>query len=391
MSRRFVPFAYGFRPFFLLAGVYACVAILIWLALFSAGLGGPDALLPQLWHAHEMLFGFVAAAIAGFMLTAVPSWTGSRGFGGMPLIAVVALWLAGRIALLPLFDVPFAVVATAELLFLPGLLILIAPALLRSINRNTPLMFVLVALWACDVWFLLAVHDRDFAAASNALRVALGVVLLLITIIGGRITPAFTANALRRRGIEASFRSSPIVERLLLVAMLAYVAVDALLAPPTVVVFVAAFAAALHMLRLSRWHSLKTFGEPIVWILHVAYLALPVGLALRAVHTGAGFGWAAFWQHSLGIGAAATMILAVMTRASLGHTGRELGVSPLIVIAYVALSVAMLLRVFGPFVLPLSYSTTILLAGGAWLVSFALFVIVYTPILITRRVDGRPG
>lgn len=391
MNRHFVPFAYGFRPFFLLAGVYACVAIIIWLGLFGAGSSGSGTFLPQLWHGHEMLFGFVSAAIAGFMLTAVPSWTGSRGFGGAPLVALVVLWLAGRVAFLPLLDLPFAVVATAELVFLPGLLILVAPSLLRSRNRNTPLILVLAALWTCDLYFLLAARDGNFTAASTALRVALSIVLLLITVIGGRITPAFTSNALRRHGVEVSFRSSPVVERLLIVAMLAYIAVDILAATPAVVILVSTIAAALQVLRLSRWHSLKTFGEPVVWILHVAYLALPVGLVLRVVHTSAGFGWAAFWQHALGIGAAATMILAVMTRASLGHTGRELVVSPAIVIAYIALVLAMFLRVFGPAFLPVSYGTTMLLAGGAWLVSFALFVIVYAPILVTRRVDGRSG
>ena len=392
MSKRWIPFAYGFRPFFLLAGVYAAVGMSVWLWMYITGSSSLRSLPPQLWHSHEMLFGFIGAAVAGFVLTAVPSWTGSRGFAGAPLVALVILWFAGRIAFAFFHLLPLDFVILAEALFLPAIIATIAPSLFRTRNRNMILLLVIAAFWATDLVFLYAVRSGDAVAASTALRAGIDVILILLTIIAGRVVPPFTANALRKQGMDVSMRSTKLIERGVLVAMIAYIAVDIFFsANRELLVAVSAIAAAFHIVRMTGWHSLKSRHDPIVWILHIAYLWLPVGLTLRALFLSGGFAWAAHWQHALAAGAAATMILAIMTRASLGHTGRPLTVSPLTTVAYVSLVLAVAVRVFGPALLPMSYSTIVLLAGSLWLLTFLLFAAVYIPILLGPRVDGKSG
>ncbi len=388
---RLVPFAYGFRPFFLAAGWYAVIAIGLWLWFYLAGIA-PFGRLPAFqWHAHEMLFGFIAAAIAGFMLTAVPSWTGERGFAGRPLVLLASLWLAGRVAMACAGVLPFAVVAVAELAFMPALAATIAPSLLRTSNRNAPLLLVLFVFWAVDGAFLYALRDGDFLVASRALRLALDLVLVLVTVIGGRIVPAFTASALRRRGAEIRLRTHRAVEATAIGGMVVLVFADLVAPLHWITAAITLVTAGAHVARIAGWQTLKTFSEPIVWVLHAAYLWLPVGLLLKAAWLLAGWAWTAHWPHALGAGAAATMILAVMTRASLGHTGRPLVVARPIAWAYALLIAAAAVRVFGPAVLPLSYGHVIACAAVLWIAAFLLYVRVYTPILLLPRADGKPG
>jgi Uncharacterized protein involved in response to NO len=389
---RFALFAYGFRPFFLAAGLYALIAIAAWIWIYRSGLAPLPATPPQLWHGHEMLFGFIGAAIAGFLLTAVPSWTGARGFGGTPLIVLFAVWLAGRLAFAMAPWIPFALLAVCELALLPLLAGLIAPPLLRQRNRNTPLLAVLAAFWLADAVFLHAVYGADPGRARAALLVGIDLVLLLITVIGGRIVPAFTANALRLQGITVAPRTYKWLDRVAIASMVLLVIADAVpQVPSSWQAFIAAVAALAHAARLSGWQGLRTFSQPIVWSLHLAYAWLPIGLALRAVFLATGAPWAAHWLHALTIGAAALMILAVTTRASLGHTGRPLRVARPIAIAYGLLALAALVRVFLPSVPGIEYVRTVELSALAWLAAFALFVAVYTPILVRPRADGKPG
>ncbi|MGE0582735.1 MAG: NnrS family protein [Steroidobacteraceae bacterium] len=388
---RFVPFAYGFRPFFLAAGVFAVIAIAAWVWIFAGG-GAPLGTLPPfLWHGHEMLFGFIGAAIAGFLLTAVPSWTGSRGFAGTPLVVLTLLWLAGRLAFAAAGSLPPLVLALAELGFLPMLAFMIGRSLLRERNRNFPMLVIIAVLWGIDAWFLYAATTGDYSLASRALRVGIGLVLLLVTVIGGRIVPNFTASALRRRGIAAQVRSRPLVERVTIASMVAVVVVDAVAPSHWLAPVVAAIAAVAHAVRLSGWKSLRTLSDPIVWVLHAAYAWLPIGFALKAVHLATGAAFAFQWQHALTIGTAATMILAVTTRAALGHTGRPLVVSRGIGIAYVLLLLAALVRVFGPALVPADYLATIEAAALLWIAAFAIYTVIYAPILTLSRVDQKSG
>ena len=212
--KRLVPFAYGFRPFFLLAGLYAVVAMATWLWMFTQGAAPSDVIGPQSWHGHEMIFGFITAAIAGFLLTAVPSWTGRRGFAGIPLMLLTLAWLSGRVAFAMAGVLPLSVIAAVELAFLPALMAVAGPSLLRTISRNTPLLFVLLMLWIADAVFLYGLWQGDAMLITAALRGGLDIVLVLVTVIGGRIVPAFTGNALKASGLAVNMRNNRIVEYL---------------------------------------------------------------------------------------------------------------------------------------------------------------------------------
>jgi len=390
-ANRCALFDYGFRPFFLLSGCYALAIVPIWLYRFAHAATPFGALPAMYWHAHEMLYGFVIAAVAGFLLTAVPSWTGTRGFAGRPLMLVVSLWLLGRIAMSAVGAVPFWVTAAAELSLLPALLALLAPPIFRNANRNAPLLAVVTVLWLIDAVFVFALERGDAALAGSAMRLAIDLVLILVTVIGGRIVPAFTANALRVRGEPVTTITRRPVEIVVIGTMVAIAIVD-LFAPDSIASgTLAAFAALAHAVRISGWRSFRTRGAPILWVLHIAYAWVPVGLALKACALLADGSWAMKWQHALTMGVFATMILAVMTRASLGHTGRPLVVSRAIAVAYLVLTAGTVLRVFGVAVFPAHYLLSVTIAGLAWVLAFGIFVVVYAPVLWGPRADGKPG
>jgi uncharacterized protein involved in response to NO len=391
LAGRLALFDYGFRPFFLLAGLYAMAMVPVWL-YFYAQHGAPFGALPGMyWHSHEMLYGFVVAAIAGFLLTAVPSWTGTRGFGGVPLFVLVCLWLAGRLAMATAGAAPFWITAVAELALLPALAALLVPPLFRGQNGNTPLLAVLGVLWLLDGVFLVSLKNGDAVLAARATNLAIDLVLLLVTVIAGRIVPAFTANALRRAGETPDIASRAWLEKAVVGSMIAIALTDAFAPDSKLAGALAALAAAAHAYRLSGWRSFKTRGESILWILHVGYAWLPIGLALKALWMLGDVAFALKWQHALTAGACATMILAVMTRASLGHTGRPLIVSRPITLAYMLLTFGVVVRVFGGAFWPQGYLLAMTIAGCAWTLSFLIYLVVYTPILVGPRADGKPG
>jgi uncharacterized protein involved in response to NO len=382
---------YGFRPFFLGAGVLAALIIPWWAGALAWGLPLETSWPPSLWHGHEMLFGFIAAAIAGFLLTAVPSWTGARGFTGWPLILLSTIWGLGRVAAATSSLWPADAVAGLDLLFLPGLTALVIRPLVRARNRNTPLLAVLAVLWATDIAFYWGLFHRDTALARHALLIGIDIVLLLVTVIGGRIVPAFTSAALKQRGLSSPMRVWSPMTPLAVVAMLAVIAVDLVKLESPAAGVVAALAALTQGLRLAQWQSQRTLRIPIVWVLHLGYLWLVLGFALKALALLAGAAFASFYLHALTIGAATTMIMAVMTRASLGHTGRPLVATRRTAYAYGLLTVAAAVRVFGPVFEFLPYTGTVLLAAALWTAAFVLFLSVYAPVLLSPRLDGKPG
>ncbi|HVW67371.1 MAG TPA: NnrS family protein [Steroidobacteraceae bacterium] len=391
MNRPLLPIlGYGFRPFFLGAGL-AALLIPWWAGAVAWGWPLGTAWPPTLWHGHEMLFGFIAAAIAGFLLTAVPSWTGERGFAGWPLLLLATLWVLGRVAIATSSLWPMPVVAALDLLFLPALATFVLPPLIRARNRNVMLLVVLTTLWATDIAFYRGVFDADAALARRALLVGIDIVLLLITVIGGRIIPAFTSAVLKQKGVSNAAPAWRALTPLAVGAMLAVTVID-LWRPDSAAAGVAAAATAvIQLVRLARWQGIRTLRAPILWVLHLGYLWLPLGFALKAIALLTGLAFAAFYLHALTIGAAATMILAVMTRASLGHTGRFLVVSRPTAWAYGFLTAAAAVRVFGPAVLPLAYPSVVVLAAALWTIAFGLFLRVYAPILTSPRADGKPG
>ena len=388
---RFALFAYGFRPNFLLAGLAALVLIPTWAVSFVFGLPLSTGWPPTLWHAHEMLYGFIASAVAGFLLTAVPSWTGQKGFAGRPLVLLTALWVAARIMIASSSSWPGVFTAAVDLSFFPVLAALVARPLLRARNRNTPLLAVLGLLWLTNLVFHIGLLARDQPLALHAILIGIDVMLVLVTVIGGRIVPAFTTTALRTSGHRGSLTARPGLTVAAVASMVA-VAVGDVFAPDGLLAGVlAAIAALIQGWRLMQWGALRTLHQPIVWVLHLAYLWLPVGLALKAIALLNGAAFSAFWLHALTIGALSTMILAVMTRAALGHTGRALVVQPATTASYLLLTGAAIVRVFGLATLRVSYPLVIAEAAFLWTAAFLLYVVVYSPILCRPRVDGKPG
>jgi uncharacterized protein involved in response to NO len=304
-------FSYGFRPFFLLGGAWAPLALSTLLVALGGARWPADALPLFRWHGHEMLFGFVATAIAGFLLTAVPTWTSSRAVSGLPLAGLAALWVAGRVVLSPLFGLHATPAVLLEVLFFPALMLALGIPLLRTRNfRNYPFLLMLTLLFIADVLFH-AVHLGWIAALRfDPLRLAANLVLVIIVIVGGRIIPAFTRNALLASGVPSTIEPKPWLERLSLAAVAAVVVGD-LAAPDTKATGALAAAAALLLAaRLVRWQGLTAVRMPIVFVLHAGYAWLVVALALKASWLLGGIAWGANWLHALTAGAFGTMILA---------------------------------------------------------------------------------
>ncbi|MCX7055823.1 MAG: NnrS family protein [Proteobacteria bacterium] len=384
-------FGYGFRPFFLFVGVLGLLYIPWWVGSVAFGWQLSTDWPPTLWHGHEMLFGFIVAAIAGFMLTAVPNWTGSRGYAGWPLIGLAAVWTAGRLVILSSTIWPVALTAAVDLAFLPLLAFFIGGALLRARNRNMVLLLVLAALFTCNAFFHWGLGHHDAPMAAHALRAGIDVVLVLVTVIGGRIVPAFTTGAMSALGYSRPASRWPWVTPLVVAAMIANLMAGIAEVPSPVAATIAIAAAVLHAVRLVQWRAPLRLMAPIVWILHLAYGWLAVGFALKALALLGGYASAAFWLHALTIGAITGMVMAVMTRAALGHSGRPLVLAPSIAVAYLLLSAAALLRVFGLGALGLRYPLVLTLSGLLWLGALILYLVVYAPILLRPRADGRPG
>lgn len=384
--RGFALFQYGFRPFFLLAGLQAAFAMPLWLAIWRGDWGWQPAMPASLWHGHEMLFGFAAAALAGFLLTAVPNWTGTAAIKGPRLMLLVAVWLAARItAFLPdplwfhVFDIAF----------LPLLAAMVGPGImLRNGRRNGVMVLILLLLAAVNA----AVHFDGLGlgdlSGAWALRLGIAIFALMVSIIGGRIVPAFTLGGMRMAGTPIEIEPSRPIE-IGAVLSLAAVALATLFRLPDIVLgSVATLAALLNLLRYLRWQGWLTWRVPLVWVLHLGYGWLILGLALNAAAQLAAVPESA-GIHALTAGTFGTMILAVMSRAALGHTGRQLLADRITTFAYVLVTAGALLRVVAPFAEAEAH--LIAVGGMLWSGGFLVFTLRYLPILTRARPDGRAG
>lgn len=378
----------GFRPFFLGGPLWAIMALTLWLLVLAGAVQLPSAFDALAWHRHEMLFGFVGAVIAGFLLTAVPNWTGRLPIAGMPLAGLFGLWAAGRAAMLFSADVGLLTAAVLDAGFYFVLALLAAREVLESRNRNLPVVGLI---------FIFGMIDAiDYAAVAGLLgdpdlgwKCGVALVIVLISLIGGRIIPSFTRNWLVKHGTREGLPAQPTKFDLVVIAITAFAFLAWVTAPLgwlTGGLF--AVAALAQVIRLVRWRGWKTVSDPLVVVLHVGYAWVPVGLAfLAAVDLGAPIPRSAA-IHALTAGAMATMILAVMSRATLGHTGRELRANAATKAAYVLVTGGAMLRVAAPLSL-VDYRLGMETAGTAWIGAFILFLIAYGPILVGPRVDGR--
>jgi uncharacterized protein involved in response to NO len=379
--------ANGFRPFFLLAGWFAVFAMPVWLLALFAGIrpGGPAGAMH--WHAHEMIYGFAIAVIAGFLLTAVSRWTSRETATGLGLGALAMLWLAGRLAVLMEAAVPSWLVSAIDLAFLPALAVVIARPIVASRNRRNYAFIALVSLlWALDV----AGHLDGFGLAEAWQRrstlIAVDVIVLVIVVITGRVVPMFTRNATGRPDIAGSAW----LDRLAVIALIALLAAELVGAPPMLVAAAAVAAAAATLLRTRRWGSLAAMREPMLWVLHLGHLWVPVGLALRAAaELGAVSPVAA--THALTAGAIGTLTLGMMVRVGLGHTGRDIVAPWPVVVAFCCVLAAALVRVGAAVALPQWYRGSLIVSGTLWTIAFAIYLITQTHVLTSPRADGRPG
>lgn len=379
--------ALGFRPFYLLASVFAVVAILIWLASI-AGRFHPGAYLAGVsWHSHEMLFGYIVAVVAGFLFTAVRNWTGQPTPTGIALGCIAVLWLLARILLV---SAPGVLAVILDVSFLPVVAVAVAIPILRSRNkRNYKVVGLLAAVSLLHLLFHLALGDQLPAWLSRAsLFASVDLIVILFALIGGRVMPAFTRNAVA----GSNPRHEPWLEviafgSLLLVALVTLVGGALTLAAwiPASLFVVAAVA---HLLRLALWQPQLTLGNPLLWMMPVAYSWLPVALMLRALATVAVVVPSA-WIHALTMGALSSLMMAMMMRSTLGHTGRSLVASHMDMAAFLALQIAALIRVVAGSAG--NYQTLVTLSGLFWVLAFALFLVRYLPMLVQPRVDGKPG
>ena len=383
--------AYGFRPFFLLAGAYAVLSIVMWAGVFAWGGTLPSDLPPSLWHAHEMLFGFSVAAAAGFLLTAVPAWTGTPRLTGAPLGLLVVIWLAGRVAFWMGDSLSPVTVALIDLAFLPALIAAIAGPIAKSGQARNFMFpgFLLMGLTANALFHADSVGWTE-DTASWSLRLSIYVFVLMVALIGGRITPRFTANALKTDDPGMDVRTDPRIEKAAVLGMVAAIVADLAGAPPVLSGALALIAAIGLSLRMRHWQTARTLGDPIVWVLHLGHAWVPFAFACKAVSDLTGWLPADAALHAFTTGAIGTTVLAVMTRAGLGHTGRPLIAPPPVVTAYLLVAAAALTRIFGPVVSD-DFMMSVVVPAGLWIAAFGLFTYVFAPILIGPRPDGNPG
>jgi len=401
-ANRILPlFRLAFRPFFLGGALFSLIALALWAAFWLGALRWTPHGGWIWWHAHEMLFGFVVAIIIGFLLTAVQNWTGKPGISGWPLAGLFLLWLLPRLLLLYPLDATRFLLPWLDLAFLPAAAWVMGSMVwqVRQFHNLffVPLLLILAVTNAQMYW---AIVQGDGGIARSASHSAIFIIVFLMVVMGGRVIPVFTANG------TGTVKSVPIpfIEMLSLgsVGLLALLQIGGAIPylPPLLITGLFLLAGVFHLLRLLRWRPWITLGEPLLWSLHLAYLFIVLGFFLCAVRY-AGLRLALFNEfaqqyatilHSFTLGSAGLLILAMMSRVSLGHTGRPLAVGAGISVGFLCVAVAAVCRVWLPLFSPTtSHYWSYLLSIALWLLGYGLFVIFYLPVLSKPRADGRMG
>ncbi len=375
----------GFRPFFLLGALYAGLSILVWIPAFHGRLEIASAFVPRDWHIHEMLYGFLSAVVTGFLFTAIPNWTGRLPIRGLPLLGLVLLWIVGRVVVTISAHTGWLVAMLVDASFLTVVVLAAAREIAAGKNwRNLPVVGNVSFLLIGNVAFHL--EARSVVMADISIRIGVAVIVLLLSLIGGRIIPSFTRNWLVRENpgrLPVPFaRFDKMVLVLTVAALLLWIARPL----DSVTALFALVAGLLHIVRLARWAGDRTMREGLLVILHIGYAFVPVGFLFSAA---AGFNDmpASAGLHAWMAGAAGVMTLAVMSRATLGHTGQALHASKATLAIYALIIVAALLRIAAvlmPGIMPLLHT-----AALAWALAFVGFAVVYGPVLIGYRKKKR--
>lgn len=383
--RNWAPFDLAFRPFFLLAGIGALILVALWGHAFGRGPAGAGYYGFIGWHSHEMLFGYTAAVIVGFLLTAARNWTGVQTLRGAPLALLTLLWLAARV--LALLPAPPWLNALVDLAFLPLAALAVLVPLLKGRHYKS-LMFVaiLLALALGNLLVHLQLLGVTAHTATAGTYLAVGMILLIIVIMGGRVIPFFTEKGVTNGFVRREWRWVEVAAPL---SVLTLALLEGFLPQPALVALAAGAAAVVNGMRLSGWYTHAIWRVPLVWVLQVGYAWLVLGLLLKAVAAASGAG-TLLALHAATIGGIGGITLGMMARVTLGHTGRALSPPRAIPWAFALLYVAALLRVFLPLLLP-SYALSVALSAVFWSAAFALFVWSYGLMLLKPRVDGMPG
>ena len=375
----------AFRPFFLLASTFTVVSMFYWGGVFAHGINIESQYGMLYWHSHEMIFGFCLAVIAGFLLTAVQNWTGEKLPSGKKLIPLILLWLSARI--LPLTEINPMVLAILDLSFIPCLAVLITRPLIKAKKyKNLMMTGLLTTLFICNLMF----HAELLGYIENTLRqgifLALDIIVLMIVIITGRLIPFFTNKAL---GDESS-KKHLAIELSAVLSVFFLIFCDFHLFTGEWTKYAFAIFAVVHLLRMYLWGNTRVFSKPILLILYIAYGCLPLAFFIKAFacydpmggHTAV---------HALTAGLIGINILAMMTRVSLGHTGSIMQSSLWMNISFVLLFVGVLQRVLWPILDNTKFFEAILWSSGLWTLAFLINLIVFTPMLLGLRADGREG
>lgn len=379
--------SFGFRPFFLFGAIWAALAMTLWVLMLSGQDILPTAFDPVSWHAHEFLFGYLGAVLAGFLLTAVPNWTGRLPIVGWPLAGLVTLWLAGRIAVVVSALMSWWGAMAIDLAFPLALAAVLGREIITGRNwKNLTVLALVLGLALANGLYHLDAARGGYPAGGLGLRLGLGIAVMLISLIGGRIVPSFTRNWLAQRRSPVlpvpNGRADSVVLALSLAAVLVWFALPA----HGLTAVACAVAGIAQLWRLSRWSGLHTGAEALVWVLHIGYSFVPLGFfAVAAGQFLPGIGPAA--QHVWMVGAIGLMTLAVMTRASLGHAGRPLHATGPITALYCAVIIAVLAR-FAAGGFP-AQAWLLHLSAAAWIAAFAGFANLFWPILTRPKTAAR--
>ncbi|MGB5510172.1 MAG: NnrS family protein [Woeseiaceae bacterium] len=381
--------ALGFRPFYLLAAGFAILAVVLWLLSFRGLLLYGGYLQGNFLHSHEMVFGFAVAVISGFLLTAVRNWTGLATPTGPALAALVSVWLAGRLLIV---TGPPILAALVDVLFVPMLAVAVAHPIFKSRNqRNYKIVVLLLLIALCNVvYHLAAMGPMPTWLAYTTIIVALDLLTILYAIVAGRVIPAFTRNAIAGADPRSSTWVEVVAFGSLILIIVVKISSDWVLVPallPNALVIIAAVA---HTFRLAYWQPYKTVGNPLLWMLPVAYSWLPLALLLRVLAQYSMIAPSA-WIHALTIGTISGMMLAMMARSALGHTGRDLKASGMDIAAFLFLQLAAILRVIADLLPADTYFLIIVASGALWVLAFGIFLYRYLPMLVRPRIDGQPG
>ena len=384
---KFSLFALGFRPFFYFAAVFAPLLILTWLSLINGKFTTISQYYsPVGWHAHEMLFGYTAAVIAGFLLTAAGNWTGIKMIHGWRLAILSIIFLAGRFAPF-ITDLPHWIIASVDAIFLPLVAVILAAPIIHA-KQWSNLIFIpiLLAMTAANLSVHLSALEMIDINIVLGSRAMVYLVIFLVVVMGGRVIPFFT-----ERGVEAvTAKKWTAIEHLSGTSVLLVAISDLFFSLGDITGYLALFAAMINLIRLYGWYSNRIWYVPLVWVLQTAYAWIIVGFILKGLMI-FDLSQSVFSYHAFTVGGIGIMTLGMMARVSLGHTGRTMQVNRWIVLSFIMLNVAAIVRVILPILMHDSYLQLIQLASVLWIVSFTIFALVYIPMLVRARVDGREG